>query len=113
MLRFENNRALTLNNVQATQWGSIYRRSLVIRTKGEFLPDGEYDALSDEQKYNSGVFANDDTLKTFLESRPAAAAFFNVIYSFVNEHSIGRMPKDDRRLRTERRNYAGRNEAGA
>ena len=88
MLRFELNQPLTFNNVKEAQWDSIYRRSLVMRMKGKFIPAEEYRSLSEEQRQKSGFFIKGDTLKSFLESGPAASAFFNIIYNFMNEHSI-------------------------
>ena len=88
MLRFELNQAPTSNSAKEAQWGSIYRMSLAIRMNGEFTQSKEYSSLPDEQRAKAGVFVKGDTLKSFLESRPAVSAFFNIIYNFTNERSI-------------------------
>ena len=57
--------------------------------EAEFLPAEEYNALPLEIKDTKGVFAKDDTLKKFLESRQASGEFFKIIYSFMNKYTIG------------------------
>ena len=66
MLRFELNQPLAFNNVREEQWGSIYRRSLVVKMKGEFPPPSEYAALDIDNKEHMGIFVKDDTLKSFF-----------------------------------------------
>ena len=88
MLRFELNQALTFHNVKEEQWGSIYRRSLVIKMKARFIPSEEYNELPLDIKSTKGVFPKDDTLKKFLESRQADGAFFKLIYAFMNKFTI-------------------------
>ena len=56
--------------------------------KGQFLPSEEYYALAEEEKNNGCISPKDDTLKSFLEGRPAAAAFFNIIYSYMNNKTM-------------------------
>ena len=57
MMRFDLNRPLTFNNARGKQWGRIYRRSLVMKMKGEFLPPSEYASLGFDNKEEKGIFA--------------------------------------------------------
>ena len=93
-VRFELNKPLNFANVKEELRNSIYRRSLVVTTKGKFLPKYEYDALPPDAKESGYVSPKGDKLKGFLESKPADAAFLNIIYRHVNNHTI----EDSRRI---------------
>ena len=88
MLRFELNSPLEFDNITDDNWDSIYRRSLVIEMKGRFLPSEEYDSLTEDEKATGSIFQKDDTLKSFLEERPAALAFFNIVYAYMNKRTM-------------------------
>ena len=88
MVRFEMNRPLFFAQIKEDAWDSIYRRSLVIEMKGKFTPMGEYEAIPEETRIARNIFAKGDTLKRFLESRPSGAAFFSIIYKYMNMNTM-------------------------
>ena len=87
-VRFELNKPLTFTNVKADARDIIYRRSLVITTKSKFSPHRAYDALPIDLKESGYISPRGDTLEGFVESRPAASAFFNIIYRYVATRAI-------------------------
>ena len=78
-MRCQPTQAPSFHNLHAGNWDIVYRRSLAIPTKGKLIPVEEYEALTVEIKETTGVFAKDDHLKKFLESRQASGAFVRVI----------------------------------
>ena len=80
-LRFELNRPMKFANITESSWGSIYRRSLVIKLRGKFAPKSEIRGLP-------GVFAKDDTLKEFLESKSAASVFLRILLNHMNRYTF-------------------------
>ena len=50
MLRFELNSPLTFSHITEDCWDSIYRRSLVMEMKGQFLPAEEYELLNEDER---------------------------------------------------------------
>ena len=78
MWRFDLNQALTRNKATDDTRGIIYRLSLVDRMKGRFIPSAEYDPLDMDREEAKGIPANGDKIKSFLEIRPASAAFCNL-----------------------------------
>ena len=50
LMRFQTSRPPSFGNAREEHWGSIYIRSLVIKTKGKFIHVEEYEALPAEQK---------------------------------------------------------------
>ena len=57
-------------------------------TQNKFFPRYEYDSLPLDLKASGYISPDGDTLKAFLESRPADVAFYNIIYRYVNSHTI-------------------------
>ena len=87
MKRFELNRVLRFANISEQKFYTIYRRSLVINLHANFIPEKEYRILPKSDAAASGVFAKDDSLKSFLSSPPAGAAFLQILFSFMNRNS--------------------------
>ena len=79
MLRFELNQPLTFNNVRGEQWGSIYRRSLVVKMKAKFTPLSEYDAIRSVDKEDMGSSPSATRLSRFskadLQQRPSSGLY--------------------------------------
>ena len=81
LLRFELNKPLTFAGISESNWDSIYRRSLVVELRGKFVPHSEICG-------KAGVFPKDDTLKEFVESKPAAAVFLHLLVQHMNKHTM-------------------------
>ena len=88
MLRFELNNPLMFANVTEDSWDGIYRRAIVIDMKGQFPPKRRARVALGRRKNAGNISPKGDTLKNFLEARPAAAAFFNIIYAYMNNHTM-------------------------
>ena len=80
LVRLDLHKPMFPPNVKEEARGIIYRRSIAIATHGKFSTQCEYDALPPDLKESGYIPHKGDTLKMFLESRPAASAFFNIIY---------------------------------
>ena len=87
MKRFELNRVLRFVNISEQTFDSIYRRSLVINLQAKFTPEAEYRSLPESDAAASGVFAKAGSLKSFLSSPPAGAAFLQILFSFMSRNS--------------------------
>ena len=80
-LRFELNRPMRFANITESNWDSIYRRSLVVRLRGEFVPRAEL-------RGDTGVFAKDDALKDFLDSKSAASVFLRILLNHMDKYTV-------------------------
>ena len=87
LLRFELGNPLDFANAKEN-WGSIYRRSLAVKFKAKFYPPDEYSLLGQATAESIGVYPKGDSLKEFLETRPAAAAFLKFISEFANTFTM-------------------------
>ena len=88
MLRFYLGTPLEFDNITDDNWGSINRRALVVEmkrrpplTKSTILPQRA-------KRLHWGISQKDDTLKGFLEERPAALAFFNIAQVYMNKRTM-------------------------
>ena len=68
-------------NITESSWDSIYRRPLVIRLRGKFAPRAEL-------RGDPGVFAKDDTMEDFLESKSAASVFLRILPNHMDKYSV-------------------------
>ena len=80
-IRFELNKPLKFTGINESNWDSIYRRSLVVNLRGKFDPPSEIFG-------KPGVSPKDDTLKEFVESKPAAAVFLRLLVQHMNTHTM-------------------------
>ena len=64
-------------------FGSIYRRSSVVKLKSKRPPTAEYALLRKATAEALGVYPNAESLKEFLEPRPADA-YLKFIFEFAN-----------------------------
>ena len=81
LLRFELSRPLRFSGINESTWDSIYRRSPAITLRAKFAPESELCG-------KPGVFPKDDTLKEFLDSRPAAAVFLHLLIEHMNMYTV-------------------------
>ena len=54
-LRFELNNQLAFPNITEDSRCIIYRSSLVVEMKGQFLPNDEYESLTEEEKNRGDI----------------------------------------------------------
>ena len=82
--RFEMNQPPRFTSTGEGAFNSILRRSLVVELRGNFLTQGEIDALfPDGGAEEAGYFVKDPTLKEFLTSPGAVGAFLRMLEGFL------------------------------
>ena len=82
--RFEMNQPPRFHATGEAAFNSIMRRSLVVELKGTFVTPGELDEMyPDGGAEAAGCFVKDPTLKDFVTSQGAVAAFLRVLEGFL------------------------------
>ena len=86
--RFEMNQTPRFRAATEANFNSVERRSLVVELRGQFVTEGEIQAAFPQGGNEAeGIFVKDPTLKDFLTSSGAVAAFLRLLEGFLKTRS--------------------------